>query len=152
MCVCACAPLPISVCICVCVHAHACVHVVSVSVQFQVLLNKVSQSSERPIRASPSLLAVSPRLPSKQHQCWSDCAKIVPDRVGSSDGSIAQTLRRRDRNHDRCPTTPRCNTEQYKQSFFPRTTIGWNKLNSCTVQARGALPSPSNASECKEVT
>ena len=39
------------------------------------------------------------------------------------------------RNHDRCFTVPRCNTEQYKQSFFPRTIIAWNKLSSSAVHA-----------------
>ena len=39
--------------------------------QFQFQLKMTSQRSERPIRALPRLLAVSPRLPSKQCRCLS---------------------------------------------------------------------------------
>ena len=39
------------------------------------------------------------------------------------------------RNHDRCLEIPSYNTEQYKQTFFPRTIIAWNKLNTSIVQA-----------------
>ena len=39
------------------------------------------------------------------------------------------------RNHDRCLEIPSYNTEQYKQSFLPRTIIVWNKLNTSIVQA-----------------
>ena len=34
------------------------------------------------------------------------------------------------RNNDRCYIVPNCSTEQYRQSFFPRTMVGWNKLDN----------------------
>ncbi|KAK7480968.1 hypothetical protein BaRGS_00027783 [Batillaria attramentaria] len=39
------------------------------------------------------------------------------------------------RNNDRCFAVPRCNTEQYKQSFFPRTIIAWNRLDDTVVHS-----------------
>jgi hypothetical protein len=39
------------------------------------------------------------------------------------------------RNNDRCFTVPRSNTEQYKNSFFPKTIIAWNHLDNQTVHS-----------------
>jgi hypothetical protein len=39
------------------------------------------------------------------------------------------------RNKDRYFTVPRSNTEQYKNSFFPRTIIAWNHLDNKTVHS-----------------
>ena len=39
------------------------------------------------------------------------------------------------RNNDRCYIVPNLDTEQYRQSFFPRTIAGWNKLNNNKVHS-----------------
>lgn len=39
------------------------------------------------------------------------------------------------RNNNRCYSVPYCKTEQYRQSFFPRTTIAWNHLDSLVVNS-----------------
>jgi hypothetical protein len=39
------------------------------------------------------------------------------------------------RNNDRCYTVPRANTEQYRNSYFPRTIIAWNHLDNKTVHS-----------------
>ena len=39
------------------------------------------------------------------------------------------------RNNNRCFVVPRCNTEQAKHSFFPRTIIAWNHLDNNTVHS-----------------
>ena len=48
---------------------------------------------------------------------------------------VQNPVHNQSRNHDRCLEIPSYNTEQYKQSFFPRTIIAWNKLNTSIVQA-----------------
>ena len=39
------------------------------------------------------------------------------------------------RRNDRCYIIPNCKTEQYKQSFFPRTIIAWNQLENSAVHS-----------------
>ena len=39
------------------------------------------------------------------------------------------------RKHNRCYVVPTSNTVQFKNSFFPKTIINWNNLDSCTVNA-----------------
>jgi hypothetical protein len=39
------------------------------------------------------------------------------------------------RNNDRCYIVPRANTEQYRNSYFPRTIIAWNHLDNKTVHS-----------------
>ncbi|XP_070193881.1 uncharacterized protein [Littorina saxatilis] len=39
------------------------------------------------------------------------------------------------KNNNRCFVVPRCNTEQYRQSFFPRSTIEWNHLDNIVVHS-----------------
>ena len=48
---------------------------------------------------------------------------------------VQNPVHNQSRNHNRCLEIPSCNTEQYKQSFFLRTIIAWNKLNTSIVQA-----------------
>ena len=39
------------------------------------------------------------------------------------------------RNNKKCFKLPECNTEQYKQSFFPRTIAAWNHLDDSVVSS-----------------
>ena len=52
-----------------------------------------------------------------------------------SDYIVQNPVHNQSQNHNCCLEIPSYNTEQYKQSFFPRTIIAWNKLNTSTVQA-----------------
>ena len=48
---------------------------------------------------------------------------------------VQNPVHNQSRNHDRCLEIPSYSTELYKQSFYPRTIIAWNKLNTSIVQA-----------------
>ena len=52
---------------------------------------------------------------------------------------VHNPVQNQSRNHDRCLEIPSYNTKQYKQSFFQRTIITWNKLNISIVQASSPL-------------
>ena len=41
-------------------------------------------------------------------------------------------------NHHRCFKTTQCKSDIYKQSFFPKTTIEWNNLDTSVVSAKTA--------------
>ncbi len=47
----------------------------------------------------------------------------------------ANIIERQATNHNQCFTPPRSTTEQYKHSFFPKTIIEWNNLDSSVAHA-----------------
>ena len=71
-----------------------------------------------------------------------DCPKTIKGHAikeNRPDYIVQNPVHNQSRNHDRCLEIPSYNTEQYKQSFFPRTIIAWNKLNT-------SMPVPSKPS------
>ena len=55
--------------------------------------------------------------------------KISHDKVAVSKSDLLSPLLRHSRNmHSRSYQVPLCRTQQRKASFFPRTTVDWNRL------------------------
>ena len=50
-----------------------------------------------------------------------------------SDFIVDNTITAHQLNNSRCFVTPRCNTEIYKNSYFPRTIAEWNQLEDSIV-------------------
>ena len=75
-----------------------------------------------------------PAIPPEKYLTPQKASRIIraPNRP---DYLVQNPVHNQSRNHDRCLEIPSYNTEQYKQSFFPRTIIAWNKLNTNIVQA-----------------
>ena len=75
-----------------------------------------------------------PAIPPEKYLTPQKASRIIraPNRP---DCIVQNPVHNQSRNHDRCLVIPSYNTKQYKQSFFPRTIIAWNKLNTSIVQA-----------------
>ncbi len=52
-----------------------------------------------------------------------------------SDCTTSNILGNQVTNNTKCFKTFECKTEQYRQSFFPKTVLDWNKLNDSVVCA-----------------
>ncbi|KAK7096441.1 hypothetical protein V1264_005737 [Littorina saxatilis] len=61
--------------------------------------------------------------------------RLIRPRQSSRDFSTSNPVDNYIRNNSRCFTVPRCNTEQYRHSFFPKTVVAWNQLDEVTVSS-----------------
>eukprot|EP00745_Piridium_sociabile_P009324 TRINITY_DN16486_c0_g1_i8.p1 TRINITY_DN16486_c0_g1~~TRINITY_DN16486_c0_g1_i8.p1 ORF type:complete len:256 (-),score=44.82 TRINITY_DN16486_c0_g1_i8:150-917(-) len=76
-----------------------------------------------------------PAIPPHQFLTPQRAGRMIRPRRNDTDYVTNNPVENYIRNNDRCFSAPRCNTEQYRKSFFPRTIIAWNQLDSSVVNS-----------------
>ena len=76
-----------------------------------------------------------PAIPPHKFLTPQKAGRMIRPRHSTADYITQNPVENYIRNNDRCFVVPHCHTEQYKQSFFPRTTIAWNQLDNSVVHS-----------------
>jgi len=76
-----------------------------------------------------------PAMPPNKFLTPQKPGRLIRSRI-SSDFISNNVIDNYIRNNDRCYSPIHCKTDQYKFSYFPRTIIDWNHLNSDIVNSK----------------